>query len=68
MGIATLAGGCFWCTESIQITFDPKVISFEKLLDVFWATHNPTTKDRQNYDVGPKKLYQNFKDDLKPTS
>ncbi|HSX40012.1 MAG TPA: peptide-methionine (S)-S-oxide reductase MsrA [Candidatus Saccharimonadales bacterium] len=39
--------------ESIQITFDPSIISYEKLLDVFWATHNPTTLNRQNYDTGP---------------
>lgn len=87
---ATLAGGCFWCTEAIykrvkgvvsvtsgfaggkrenpsweqvstgttghaesaQITFDPDIISYEKLLDVFWATHDPTTLNRQGYDTG----------------
>ncbi|MDE2025664.1 MAG: peptide-methionine (S)-S-oxide reductase MsrA [Patescibacteria group bacterium] len=38
--------------ESIQITFDPSVIPYDKLLDVFWHTHNPTTKDRQGADVG----------------
>ena len=89
-GIATFAGGCFWCTEaifkrlkgvisvipgyaggkrtnpnynqihsdatghaeSVQITFDPTSISYEKLLDVFFATHDPTTLNRQDYDVG----------------
>lgn len=40
--------------ESIQITFDPNVISYDKLLDVFWATHNPTTKDQQGNDMGPQ--------------
>lgn len=87
---ATLAGGCFWCTqaifkrlkgvkeaisgyaggrvdhpsyedvssgdtghvESIQIKFDPKVISFEKLLEVFFKLHDPTTLNRQGADVG----------------
>ncbi|SRR5260221_5890382 len=87
---ATLAGGCFWCTEavferlkgvtavmpgytggktenptyeeissgntghaeSIQITFDPQVISYSKLLDVFFALHDPTTLNRQGADVG----------------
>jgi len=39
-------------TESTQIEFDPKVISFEKLLDIFWHTHNPTTLNRQGNDVG----------------
>lgn len=88
--IATLANGCFWCTEAIfdrlkgvksvvpgysggktdnpsynevctgrtghaeaaQIEFDPNVISFEKLLEVFWHTHDPTTLNRQGNDVG----------------
>lgn len=87
---ATLAGGCFWCTEaifkrlkgvksiepgysggivknptyeqvcagntshaeSIRIEFDPKQISFEKLLEVFFALHDPTTLNRQGADVG----------------
>jgi peptide-methionine (S)-S-oxide reductase len=38
--------------ESIQIEFDPKVISFEKILDIFWRTHDPTTLNRQGNDVG----------------
>lgn len=88
--LATLAGGCFWCTEAvflelegvksvvsgyiggtiknpayrevtsgrtghaeaIQITFDPKVVSYETLLEVFFATHDPTTLNRQGNDVG----------------
>jgi peptide-methionine (S)-S-oxide reductase len=88
--IATLANGCFWCTEaifkkikgvksilpgyaggslknpsydqvctgmtghaeSIQIKFDPKSISFEKILDIFWHTHDPTTLNRQGNDIG----------------
>ena len=86
---ATLAGGCFWCTEAIfrrlkgvefitsgyagkgqkptfekvskgeakfveaiQIKFNPNIISFEHLLDIFWATHDPTTLNRQDYDIG----------------
>ena len=88
--IATLANGCFWCSEaifkrlkgvksvlpgysggmvenpsyeqvctgktghaeSIQIGFDPTVIPYEKILDVFWHTHDPTTLNRQGNDVG----------------
>jgi peptide-methionine (S)-S-oxide reductase len=88
--IATLANGCFWCTEAIfkrlkgvksvlpgysgglvenpsydevctgktghaestQIEFDPAVIPYEKILDVFWHTHDPTTLNRQGNDVG----------------
>lgn len=38
--------------EVAQITFDSSVISFDKLLTVFWHTHNPTTKNRQGADVG----------------
>lgn len=90
MKIATLAGGCFWCTEAIfkrlkgvisvvsgytggeiespsyevvswgktghaetiQITFDPKIISYEKILDVFWHMIDPTTLNKQGSDVG----------------
>ncbi len=90
MEIATLAGGCFWCTEAlfrrlkgvssvvsgyaggntenpnydqihssttghtetIQLTFDPKVIPYERLLEIFFHLHDPTTKNRQGADVG----------------
>jgi peptide-methionine (S)-S-oxide reductase len=38
--------------ESIQIKFDPKVINYEKILDIFWRTHDPTTLNRQGNDVG----------------
>lgn len=88
--LATLAGGCFWCTEAvflqlagvsavesgyiggkianptyeqvcsgatghaeaIRIRFDPDVISYADLLDVFFATHDPTQLNRQGNDVG----------------
>jgi peptide-methionine (S)-S-oxide reductase len=38
--------------ESIEITYDPAVISYSKLLDVFWRNIDPTVKDRQFCDVG----------------
>ena len=88
--IATLGGGCFWCTEAvfqmlpgvksvasgyaggtkenptykdvcagdtghaevIQIEYDPKVVSYEKLLETFWEAHDPTTLNRQGNDHG----------------
>lgn len=87
---ATLAGGCFWCTEAvfndvigvdsvesgyigghapnpsykqvcggdtghaeaIRISFDPDVISYDDLLDIFFHTHDPTQLNRQGNDVG----------------
>jgi peptide-methionine (S)-S-oxide reductase len=87
---ATLAGGCFWCTEAvyndvigvesvesgyigghvanptykqvcggdtghaeaIRVGFDPERISYADLLDIFFATHDPTTLNRQGNDVG----------------
>jgi peptide-methionine (S)-S-oxide reductase len=90
METATLASGCFWCTEAIfkrlngvmsvmpgytggtvpnptydqvctgttghaesaQITFDPSIISYEKLLTIFFHLHDPTSMNRQGNDVG----------------
>lgn len=87
---ATLAGGCFWCTEAvfqrvkgvekvisgftgghiknppyrevvmgrtghaeaIEILFNPGVISYRDLLVIFFTTHDPTTLNRQQNDVG----------------
>lgn len=38
--------------EAVQIEFDPKKISYNKLLDIFWQNHNPTTLNRQGPDFG----------------
>ena len=88
--VATLASGCFWCTEAVfsivkgvekvepgytggskpnptyeevstgatghaeavQVTFDPNMISFKEILEIFFDTHDPTTMNRQGPDVG----------------
>ena len=88
--VATLGGGCFWCTEAVfsdlkgvvkvesgysggtvanpsyeqvctgrtghaevaQVTFDPEVISYKEILEVFFTVHDPTTLNRQGADVG----------------
>lgn len=38
--------------EAIQIEFNPELIPFEKILDIFWNTHNPTTLNQQGNDMG----------------
>ncbi len=63
--------------EVTQITYDPEVISFEELLEVFWKTHDPTTLNRQGADRGTqyrsvifyhddeqKKLAEEYKEEL----
>lgn len=40
--------------EVIQITFDPDLVDFAVLLEIFFRTHDPTTRDRQGNDVGPQ--------------
>ena len=88
--MATLGGGCFWCTEAVftqlkgveavepgysggsvenptyeqvstgttdhaevvQVTFDPNIISYREILEIFFSTHDPTTLNRQGPDTG----------------
>jgi peptide-methionine (S)-S-oxide reductase len=40
--------------EVVQVSYDPAIVSFPDLLRVFFAIHDPTTKDRQGGDVGPQ--------------
>jgi peptide-methionine (S)-S-oxide reductase len=49
-----VCGGRTGHAEVVQITYDPEIVSFRDLLDVFFTIHDPTTKDRQGADVGPQ--------------
>jgi peptide-methionine (S)-S-oxide reductase len=49
-----VCGGRTGHAEVVQIAFDPQVVTYRDLLDVFFTVHDPTTKDRQGADVGPQ--------------
>ena len=38
--------------EVVEVTYDPELVSYEQLLDVFWGKHDPTQLNRQGWDVG----------------
>jgi peptide-methionine (S)-S-oxide reductase len=40
--------------ETVQVHYDPKVISYDEILEIFWALHDPTTPNRQGNDAGPQ--------------
>lgn len=47
-----VCGGRTGAAEAIQITYDPTIITYETLLEIFWHLHDPTTLNRQGNDVG----------------
>ena len=49
-----VCGGRTGHAEVIQLTFDPAVVCYPELLEVFWRSHDPTTPDRQGNDSGPQ--------------
>lgn len=47
-----VSGGKTGHAEVVQLTFDPEVITYEQILEVFWTIHDPTTPNRQGNDIG----------------
>jgi peptide-methionine (S)-S-oxide reductase len=47
-----VSSGATGHTEAVEVTFDPRRVSYEKLLEVFWLNHDPTVLDRQFCDPG----------------
>ena len=38
--------------EAVEVTYDPERVSYDDLLETFWSNHNPTTRNRQGFDIG----------------
>ena len=51
---AAVCSGRSGHAEVVQVTFDAGVVSYERILELFWHSHDPTTPNRQGHDVGPQ--------------
>jgi methionine-S-sulfoxide reductase len=51
---STIHGSPDGWAETVQVTFNPEVITLKDILDIFWVIHDPTTPNRQGADVGPE--------------
>ena len=47
-----VCGGMTGHAEAVQVDYDPDIVSYEDLLNIFWNNHNPTTLNRQGPDIG----------------
>lgn len=47
-----VSGGSTGHAEVVEVSFNPRIISYEDILDIFWAVHDPTQLNRQGNDVG----------------
>ena len=47
-----VCGGATGHAEAVDVEYDPHLVSYEELLEVFWSNHDPTTRNRQGPDVG----------------